>query len=487
MALYAGRLSGGRGDTRTLLAFGLPLGIIAGCLAAVQPKLVVGLVGSILALFLAFTLPESILLGAFMFVTLSGFRPFPPVFGFHIQAQYFLLLPMLLRSLITPLAMSPQVSARWRLLIRSALAVVGASLIAFGLDLTKPGVLTSAGDYTAWLMAFVFLVVLVRLAWSRGADFAHTLYTYLLDIIGVFSAFTLFTSLTHLRAISDASATRLSFADLDPNETGVIVVAGLLLAITPLAAGQIRWRHLMWLPFLIPLLVLTGSRDSLGAFAFGLLIPLLQIPGRRGRDGGSRSTLWYLWGLVAVVATVLIVVTADQSLIPASLKRAHFYPEVAPYRHIFGVTLPESLAERVYIQISAFHQFLQHPLLGLGFKQDLSIPESTSSAVWWGPVINLPVAHSAYLTTAAQEGILGLASFLYLVVGAIRVTGTAVRQAARSSRELATAIGIRATVFSVLYTTFNLDSLYQDFKVLILFFWLLVVAALLCGRDTPAT
>src|SRR5579864_9088203 len=126
MALAVGRLAGRRGDTRTLLALGLPLALVAGSLAAVQPKLVVGLIGSILALFLAFTLPESILLGAFMFVTLSGFRPFPPVFGFHVQAQYFLLLPMLVRSLNTPRRISPELTARWRMPVRAAVIVVGA-------------------------------------------------------------------------------------------------------------------------------------------------------------------------------------------------------------------------------------------------------------------------------------------------------------------------------------------------------------------------
>lgn len=451
---------------------GTLVGLAAGSLTAFDSRIALALVAAVAGLFLAFTLPESLLLATFLFITLSGWRPFPPVLGFHVQAQYFLLLPMLLRSLLAKPIIPEAVRKRWRPLVLAAAAMVLASLISYGVDLTKPGFTTSTGNYIAWIFAFAFLAILARLAWTQKADFARALYSNLLNVIGLFAAYTLLGAIFHFQSVSQASSARLSFADLDPNQTGVIIVAGILLAIAPITIRRATARDFIWLPFLLPLLVLTGSRDSIAALAFGLIVLLFQ---RRS----GHAAAWYLYAMVGVVGSVLAVVASDQSVVPKSLLRDFSYPEVAPYEHIFGIQIPHALAERVYIQVTAIHQIFQHPFLGIGFQQPLSIPEGTSSATWWGPQVILPVAHDAFLTSAAQQGIIGFLAFIAMVFVGLRTTRAAAREARETAHNYDIAVGVRCTVLAIVFTAFNNDSLYADFKILSIFFWLLVVAFML--------
>ncbi|MGH2444213.1 MAG: hypothetical protein ACRDFX_13745, partial [Chloroflexota bacterium] len=272
--------TGGASPAMTLgRQYSLPI-VFAACLAslaigaltAYSTSLAVAAVGSVIALVLAFTLPETLLLAVFAFLSLSGIRPFPPVFGFHIQVQYFLLLPMLVRSLLTPLQGEAWFRDRWRPIIWLSVILVATSIIAFLQDVGQANLTTAFGNYVAWLMAFVFLTVIVRLAWSQGPAFSRSLYTILLDVLGFFAVYTLFTGVGSLHSLGAISTIRLSIGDLGPNATGLAAAAGTMMAIAPVTIRGFRLRQAIWIPFLLALLVLTGSRESLGALAFALIV-----------------------------------------------------------------------------------------------------------------------------------------------------------------------------------------------------------------------
>ncbi len=470
----------GRGTlARTIPVGVILLGLAAGAATAVSPYFTLAAVAGIAVFYLTFLLPARVLLFAFAIVTLSGFRPFPPVFGFHIQAEYFLVVPLLVRAWASERPADPSVTRLWKPLTTSSLLVVGASLFAFGQDVFFPTapLTTTIGDYVAWVIVFVFLWIFVRLAQPQGADFGRILYRDIVDVLGLFAAYTLVTGLLHFQSFSQASSARLSSTDLNPNETGVIVVAAIILIVAPMAIRGPRLREAMWLPFLLPLLVLTASRESLGALVIGLIFLLFQL-------GDAGRTIRYLYALLFAGAALIVFLVLDQSAVPHVLLRKFNFPEIVPYTHFLGLTVPNSIAERYYIQATAFHQFLAHPFLGSGFNRGLSISEGTSSADWWAPPTILKVAHDSYLTVAAQQGLLGFIPFIGLVVVAIRAGGRAARTTLAAGSNFELAAGVRLAIFILALQSLNIDALYASFQITMVFFWI-VITAILLGRTEP--
>jgi O-antigen ligase len=188
--------------------------------------------------------------------------------------------------------------------------------------------------------------------------------------------------------------------------------------------------------------------------------------------------------VAACVGAVVLLLSADQSLVPQSFARTLSFPELTPYLKLFGISIPHALAERVYLQTSALQEFLQHPILGLGFHHSLDIPEGNNAAYWWGPRVYVPVAHNSYLTIAAQQGILGLVPFVILVVVGLRITRAAVRQTRQVGRHYDLAVGLRCAAIILVFASLNIDALYADFKVTMLFFSLVVAALVLSGGQT---
>jgi O-antigen/teichoic acid export membrane protein len=463
----------------------IALAAVAGGAAAFSPYLTVGAVVGMAVLWLSFLLPTRVLLFGYLLITLSGFRPLPPILGFHVQAQYFLIPALFLRSLTANIAAGED-QGRWRPLVRASTIFVGVSLISLveAVLANDTPVTTVIGNYVAWVMVFVALVIMIRLARNQESGFGYQLYSDLVDVLGIFAAFTLVTGILHFQSFSEPGTTRLALANLNANGTGNLISAATLLTIAPpLLSGTMR-RSLLWLPVLLPLLVLTGSRESLGALGIGLIILLFHL-----RSAGA--VIRYLFVLAAGGVGVLTTLTTNPSIVPHSLMRTIYFPEITPYLNVFGIHLSTPLAERLYIQVTAFHQFLHHPLLGAGFNRGLAIPEGMNLPDWWGPPLILKVAQDAFITVAAQMGIVGFIPYVGLLGVCLAMTFRAARLHRGGGQAYGIAVGTKVTAIILIFESLQNEAIYQDFGFRTVFFTMVIIAILLQGvpaaRAVPAT
>lgn len=190
---------------------------------------------------------------------------------------------------------------------------------------------------------------------------------------------------------------RPSGAFVDPNELGFYSVIVLALALTLVCARAERWAT--WLGALGALfaaigLVMSFSRGSWSGFAVALV--LLLLSSMRGR----------LLGAIGIGAAVMTLVgLAAPSVIPWSSVGERFASLFS------GASNPYDV--RPLIWSSAFDDFVHHPLLGVGPGAFPEVSSRAPQALWNYPVVH---AHNGVLTVAAESGILGLATALWVAV-----------------------------------------------------------------------
>jgi putative inorganic carbon (HCO3(-)) transporter len=243
--------------------------------------------------------------------------------------------------------------------------------------------------------------------------------------------------------------TRATGTLIDPN-----LFAGYLVLLIPLViAIGVSFRQ--WWPVL----------PTIGAtlVLVGALAVTLSRSGWLGMIAGAFvlfALLWAQWlKLVAVAATVgaCVLIVGLSGPIAERLGPSDNGPM-------------QMLADREQVWSAAVRMTVDHPLFGVGIDNfQLFYP------VYSGRDDELNHAHNLLLNIAAERGLIGLASFcVVLVVLIASLAGRVIK----SSSELEHAVVVGLSVSFVAYVIHSqFDVSYYDYKVLLLFWLLLAVAA----------
>src|SRR5919202_2978497 len=128
------------------------LGAASGAVLPLVPIAGEFVLGVVAAVLVGFALPPTMLLYAFVFLSLSGVRPLPPIFGYDVQAQYILLPAICARFFLFTRAQGPARQRQTRPLIWSVVLLLAASVVALAQDVVilTPDLSTVVGDYIKW-------------------------------------------------------------------------------------------------------------------------------------------------------------------------------------------------------------------------------------------------------------------------------------------------------------------------------------------------
>jgi len=232
---------------------------------------------------------------------------------------------------------------------------------------------------------------------------------------------------------------------IDPN-----LFAGYLALVIPLALAfgiAMRWR---WAPVLSGLamlvfgaaMVATLSRGGWLGFLAAVVTMVLLLPGRR------RVVL-------GVSAGVLVVLLAGGLAGPV----------VARLGTSAGASPLQTFTDRIPIWSAAIGMFVQHPVFGVGLNNFTNYLPS------YDPSLDVNQAHDLVLNIAAERGLIGLITFSIFLVWLFRTSIRAVRWAPDPSYRVLAA-GVTAS-FAAFLADSLFDVAYYDYKILLLF-WLLV-------------
>lgn len=251
--------------------------------------------------------------------------------------------------------------------------------------------------------------------------------------------------------------------------------AQVLLVLLPLAALRFRRersRTLRWLAFVSAALICGGMMltFSRGAMLTAVVIFALLVYVRFIRP---------LHMVVAALALSFLVLALDPQAVLrfASLEgaknllagRTTSFSYNQPTQGQTGA-LDGSIAKRYELSLAAWHVFLDHPLLGVGpghFAEYYSIPYG--NRVGFVELWKKYRGHNLYFETLAETGILGLASFLAIIVAIMASLWKAWRRLRYQDAELAdTAIAFFLSLVGYLISAIFAHLSYQRF------FWLLM-------------
>jgi putative inorganic carbon (hco3(-)) transporter len=232
---------------------------------------------------------------------------------------------------------------------------------------------------------------------------------------------------------------------IDPN-----LFAGYLTLLFPLALAcgiAMSWR---WGPILsgVGMLILgaamvaTLSRGGWLGLVAGVATMALLLPGRR------RVVLGVAGGVVAVL-----------------LLGGVAGPVVARLGSSSGASPLQTFADRIPIWSAAVNMFMQHPVFGIGLNNFGNYIGSYDSS------LDVNQAHDLFLNVAAERGLLGLITFGILLVALFRTSIRGVRRSPDISYRVLAA-GVTAS-FAAFLADSLFDVAYYDYKILLLF-WLLV-------------
>lgn len=188
------------------------------------------------------------------------------------------------------------------------------------------------------------------------------------------------------------------------NAMGALAAVGVLLA-GRVASDRTRaaWLRAVAAVALVPLLAglyLTYSRGALAALALGLVVLALVAPEARPlwARAGHRWRVAVGWGAVAVLAAALVLVAADRASPPARGATAERFADIGSNRADYWRVAVDS--------------FASSPLGGVG-SAGFRVEWLRERDVREGAVD----AHSLYLETAAELGVVGLALLAAFAAG----------------------------------------------------------------------
>jgi putative inorganic carbon (hco3(-)) transporter len=137
-----------------------------------------------------------------------------------------------------------------------------------------------------------------------------------------------------------------------------------------------------------------------------------------------------------------------------------------------------TLLGRLPIWWAALQMFAQHPAFGVGLQNFGGVVKS------YNPSLDVNHAHNLFLNVAAERGILGLLTFSGLVVVLFQTLHGALVHARRTSDRMLAGGLIASFVAFLVHSIFDVS--YYDYRILLLFWILLGVAAVLPRVFTPA-
>jgi putative inorganic carbon (HCO3(-)) transporter len=131
----------------------------------------------------------------------------------------------------------------------------------------------------------------------------------------------------------------------------------------------------------------------------------------------------------------------------------------------------DTFMARVPIWSAAVAMFIQHPIFGVGVDNFQNYIDS------YNPDLGVNIAHNLFLNIAAERGILGLVTFVGLVVLLFRGLVRNFRSASGLAYRVLVA-GITASLIGFLVHS-QFDVSYYDYKILLMFWFLVGLAAIL--------
>ena len=232
---------------------------------------------------------------------------------------------------------------------------------------------------------------------------------------------------------------------IDPN-----LFAGYLVLVIPLALAFGVAMHWRWGPVLSAVailvfgvaLVATLSRGGWLGFVVGVATMVLLLPGRRRlvlAVGGGVIALLLIGGLAGPVAARL--------------------------GSSAGASPLQTFADRIPIWSAAISMVLQHPIFGIGLNNFGNFIGS------YDPSLDVNQAHDLFLNITAERGLLGLITFVIFLVWLFRTSISSVWRAPDTTYRVLAA-GLTAS-FAAFLADSLFDVAYYDYKILLLF-WLLV-------------
>lgn len=138
-----------------------------------------------------------------------------------------------------------------------------------------------------------------------------------------------------------------------------------------------------------------------------------------------------------------------------------------------------TLAGRLPVWWATLQMFAQHPAFGVG------VQNFGSSVRSYNPGLHINHAHNLFLNVAAERGVLGLLTFGALVVVLFRTLADVLKHTSVERERLLTAGLIASFVAFLVHSLFDVS--YYDYRILLLFWLLVGVAACLPRLLIPKT
>jgi putative inorganic carbon (HCO3(-)) transporter len=235
---------------------------------------------------------------------------------------------------------------------------------------------------------------------------------------------------------------------IDPN-----LFAGYLVLIIPLALAAgvgMRWRWGFVLGGLAMLvfaaaLVATLSRGGWLGLVVGVAVMAYMLPGRRR----------FVIGVSGAVVAILLMGVAG--------------PVAARLGTAAGASPLQTFIDRVPVWQAAFSMFVQHPIFGIGLNNFGNFIGA------YDPSLDVNQAHDLFLNIATERGLIGLGTFLFLLICVFVSLVRTLRPRPRTTDSILVA-GVTASVAAFLADSL-FDVAYYDYKILLLFWLVLGIAA----------
>jgi putative inorganic carbon (HCO3(-)) transporter len=201
------------------------------------------------------------------------------------------------------------------------------------------------------------------------------------------------------------------------------LAVGLVIAAAVPMGERVRGRWLVWAAcsgaLMLTAIIMSWSRGAWLGVAFAVSVMVIAVLVRSGRAA-------VLVAMLAGLAVYLLLV-GGWSLVPPSIVQR--FSDFLPYLSVTdvrGVEITDAnfaVLERMAHWQSALRMWTEHPWLGVGIGNYEAVYGRYALPLWPLP---LGHAHNYYLNIAAEAGVLGLLSYLFLwgtaLVGAWRAT-----------------------------------------------------------------
>jgi hypothetical protein len=251
----------------------------------------------------------------------------------------------------------------------------------------------------------------------------------------------------------DPQGHRLVSTILEPNVAGMILLVGLLVHLSLVAAGRHVPRWKMWVLFVA--LMLTVSRSSL----VGLVIGCMTIALIAGMNTGLRR--------IAITVSALVLLC-----LPLIISAARQYGK-------FDLGEGTSAAARYEAWLQATNMFLAHPIIGIGFNTFAPMMHRYSRLEALGA--GRASSEGGLLFVATLTGLLGLAIFVVMLALIIRRCHFIWGHPESDGDSRALALGTVATIYALCAHSVFVNTLFATFTMELM--WVLAGLTFVLAKD----